>query len=141
MLRYSLLSAGCALAAGLAFPAAALAAPVKLTATLVGANEPAGGDPDGRGSFSVDVDATTGDFCYSLSGTGIAKPTMAHVHSGAAGTDGPPVITIEFAQDMCQAVEPAALKPILAAPGNYYVNIHTADFPKGAIRGQLQAAP
>ncbi|MEO6092610.1 MAG: CHRD domain-containing protein [Novosphingobium sp.] len=141
MLRYSLLSAGCALAASMALPAAALAAPVKLTATLAGANEPAGGDPDGRGSFSAEVDATTGDFCYSLSGTGITKPTAAHVHSGAAGTDGPPVIAIEVAPDMCQAVEPAALKPILAAPGNYYVNIHTADFPKGALRGQLQVAP
>ncbi|MEO7570135.1 MAG: CHRD domain-containing protein [Croceibacterium sp.] len=141
MLRYSLFSAGCALAASLALPTIALAAPVKLTATLVGANEPAGGDPDGTGSFKVEIDAATGDFCYSLSGTGIARPTMAHVHSGAAGTDGPPVVTIEVAQDMCQAVEPAALKPILAAPGNFYVNIHTADYPKGAIRGQLQAAP
>ena len=140
MLRISLLSASCAIAAGLALPAVALAAPVKLTATLVGANEPAGGDPDGRGSFTADVDAVTGDFCYSLSGTGISKPTMAHVHSGAPGSDGPPVITIEVAQDMCQAVEPDRLKPIIAAPGNYYVNIHTADFPKGALRGQLQVA-
>jgi hypothetical protein len=26
---------------------------------------------------------------------------------------------------------------VLAHPGDYYVNVHTADFPGGAVRGQL----
>jgi len=29
------------------------------------------------------------------------------------------------------------VKAILAAPDSYYVNVHTAEFPNGAIRGQL----
>lgn len=125
----------CAL--GLSVPA--LAAKATLVSTLNGANEPAGGDTDGTGSFTVDIDSDSGDFCYTLTGTKIGKSTMAHVHSGAAGANGPPVVTIDVASDECVAVDPEVLKAIVAAPGNYYVNIHTADFPAGAIRGQLAA--
>lgn len=119
----------------------AAAAPVKLAATLSGANEPAGGDPDGTGAFSAEVDADAGDFCYTLSVAKIDKATMAHVHSGEAGTSGPPVITINVTGadgDECAAVEPDKLKEILANPAGYYVNVHNAAFPAGAVRGQLE---
>lgn len=125
----------CAL--GASFPA--LAAKATLVSTLNGANETAGGDMHGTGSFTVNIDTDSGDFCYTLTAAKIAKPTMAHIHSGAAGVNGAPVITIDVASDMCVAVDPEVLKAIVAAPGNYYVNIHTADFPGGAIRGQLAA--
>ncbi|MEJ5978345.1 CHRD domain-containing protein [Novosphingobium sp. PS1R-30] len=115
--------------------AAAQAATVKLTAALTGA----GADTDGTGAFAADVDAEAGDFCYTLTVAKIAKPTMAHVHTGAAGTNGPPVITVAVtgASDECVAVEPDVLKAIVANPAGYYVNVHTADFPGGAVRGQL----
>ena len=32
------------------------------------------------------------------------------------------------------------IKKIIAKPENYYVNIHTVEFPDGAIRGQLELA-
>lgn len=130
-------AAGAALAFVLA-PVAALAAPVMLTASLTGATETGGGDSDGSGTFSAEIDTDSGDFCYTLTGAGIDKPTMAHVHSGAAGADGPPVVTIDVASDICIAVEPAVLKPIIDNPTGFYINIHTAAFPKGAVRGQLQ---
>lgn len=138
MMKSGVLPLGGALAAALVLPAAALAAPVVLTATLSGANEVDGGDPDGTGSFSAEVDAEAGDLCYTLTGANIDKATAAHIHSGAAGSSGPPVVTIDVASDECIAVEPEVLKPIADAPGNYYVNIHTAAFPKGAVRGQLE---
>lgn len=130
-------AAGTALAFVLA-PVAAFAAPVTLTAALTGPAETGGGDADGTGKFSAEIDADTGDFCYTLTGAGIDKPTMAHVHSGAAGADGPPVVTIDVVTDECIAVEPAVLKPIVDNPAGFYVNIHTAAFPKGAVRGQLE---
>jgi hypothetical protein len=128
-------------AAGLALaPGAAMAEAVTLVATLGGANETGGGDPDGTGKFSAEIDTETGDVCYVLSADKIAKPVAAHVHTGAAGTDGAPVLTVEVTGpdgDLCMAAEPDVLKPIVATPEAYYVNVHTADFPKGAVRGQL----
>ena len=124
-------------AAALAAPVPAWAAQAVLTATLAGANETAGGDADGTGAFSVEIDTDAGDFCYSLSAAKTAKATMAHVHSGDAGANGPPVVTIDLGSDLCIAVEPDVLKAIVAAPAKYYVNVHNAEFPAGAIRGQL----
>jgi len=126
--------------AAAAVPGAALAATVVLTATLSGANETAGGDPAATGAFRVEVDPDAGDFCYTLTVSKLDKPTMAHVHTGAVGANGAPVVTIEVTGaggDECIAIEPDKLKPILADPAGYYVNVHSAAFPGGAIRGQL----
>lgn len=132
-------------AAGLAMaPAAAMAGTVTLVATLNGANETGGGDPDGTGSFSGEIDDETGDVCYVLSADNIGKAVAAHIHAGAAGADGAPVVTLEVTGpdgDMCLAAEPDSLKPIVATPEAYYVNVHSADFPKGAVRGQLSKKP
>lgn len=133
------LAGAMALVAGLA--GQAIAKPVTLVATLGGGAETAGGDPDGVGGFKADVDDESGDFCFTLWADKTAKPTMAHVHEGSAGNDGKPVATIDVTgkdSDDCIAMEPELLKKIIAAPGAYYVNIHTADFPKGAVRGQLE---
>ena len=72
--------------------AAAQAATIKLGATLTGPNEPAGGDPDGSGTFVVEIDPDAGDFCYTITSAKIAAPTMAHVHTGAVGVNGAPVV-------------------------------------------------
>ena len=37
----------------------------------------------------------------------------------------------------CIGASRAVVKAILASPGNYYVNVHNAEFAGGAIRGQL----
>ena len=121
-------------------PIAALAAPVKLVAVLTGANETGGGDPKAVGGFKVEMDPETNDFCYSLWADKGFKPSMAHVHSGAAGSDGPPLATLDMTgktSDACIAIDKAKLQPIADDPSQFYVNIHSADFPQGAMRGQL----
>lgn len=118
----------------------ALAAPVKLTAALTGPAETPPGKTDGSGGFTVTADPETNDFCYTLWADKIGKPTMAHLHSGAAGASGPPILTLEVTgkdSDECLAVDKEKLEPIVANPGDYYVNVHTAEFPGGAVRGQL----
>jgi hypothetical protein len=141
MTRYRKLLAGAA-AIGLAL-SPALAAATDLHAMLKGAEETGGGDADGTGELKAEVDAESGDFCYSLDAKQTAAPVAAHIHEGAAGSDGPPVITITVTgteSDQCVAVEPDLLKAIIANPAGYYANVHTGDYPKGAIRGQLMAA-
>lgn len=118
----------------------AFAAPVKLTATLTGAAETPPGKADGTGGFTVTADPETNDFCYTLWADKIGKPTMAHLHSGEAGASGPPILTLEVTgkdSDECLAVDKEKLDPIVANPAGYYVNVHTAEFPGGAVRGQL----
>jgi hypothetical protein len=34
-------------------------------------------------------------------------------------------------------VDPALIEAIVTRPARYYGNVHTTDFPAGAIRGQL----
>ena len=139
MHKIALVVLGAFAAAGSATPA--LAAPVTLTADLTGAHVPSGGDADGTGRFAGALDVETGDVCFTLSTMQITAPTAAHIHEGAAGVDGKPVVTLTVTgpeDDSCVAAEPDLLKAIVAQPGNYYVNVHTTDYPKGAVRGQLK---
>lgn len=116
------------------------------------------GDPNGRGEayvFGIDGDPTT--LCYVLTVEKIAEldqapvqggPRAAHIHKGAPGTNGPVVANLAWPQggnaaDCLTEGEPGKfptsekVADILANPGEYYVNVHNAEFPRGAIRGQL----
>jgi hypothetical protein len=133
--RFSLASAFLAL-----IPAALMAAPATISAALSGSATSKGGDPDGSGGFSVTLDPDTHDFCYTLWAAKIGKPTQAHLHTGTAGTDGAAVVTLDVtgkADEQCIALAKAKAQALIDNPGDFYVDVHTADFPDGAIRGQL----
>jgi hypothetical protein len=77
-----------------------------------------------------------------------APPTAAHVHEGNAGVNGPIVITLTppatgdpGASSECLTVDTTLLADILQHPSQYYVNVHNATFPGGAIRDQLVRHP
>jgi len=118
----------------------------KLTATLTGANEvPGPGDTTGGGVFEARVNPGQGRICYTLDVTGIEVATMAHIHLGAAGVAGDPVVTLEAPTENggddaneCQDIDRSLAQALIQNSGEYYVNVHNADFPNGAIRGQLQ---
>ncbi len=137
MNRFSILAPAVLGATLLAIPAHADT--VVFTATLDGASEPAGGDPKASGTFRASVETSTGDVCYTLITKNLAPAMAAHVHEGAAGANGSPVINIDVTGDdeYCLAAQTELLQAMAANPGNYYVNVHTKDFPAGAIRGQL----
>jgi len=132
-----------ALACVLAFAAApALAAgPVTLKATLAGPEEVPPAPAAGHGTASVTVDTAKGQLCYTLTAAGSDTPTMAHVHKGATGVAGPVVVPLDApakgSSKGCAAAPADALAAIIADPAGYYVNVHTAAWPKGAMRGQL----
>jgi hypothetical protein len=109
---------------------------------LVGNQEvPGPGDPDGTGTAKITADATTNTVCYDITVQRIGTATAAHLHRGAAGVAGPPVVTFKAptagASSECLSVDKALAASIIADPSAYYVNIHTAAYPNGAIRGQL----
>jgi hypothetical protein len=122
--------------------AAAQAEGRTLSATLTGAAEvPGPGDPDGTGTATLTVNPGLGQICYELTVSGIAPATAAHIHVGAAGVAGPVVVTLAPPTDGtssgCVSVSRGLALAILRSPSGYYVNVHNADYPAGAVRGQL----
>lgn len=105
---------------------------------------PAVGDPDGRAIAFVRP-AGTGSLRFSMAWIGVA-PSLAHIHRGGFGTNGPVTAnlvttavpsTIFAVAGTATGVEPSVVQGIRANPRNWYANIHSAEFPGGAVRGQL----
>lgn len=113
-----------------------------LSTTLSGAAEvPGPGDTDGAGQFKATANPGKLEICYELTVTGIAIASAAHIHEGAVGVAGDPVVSLEAPADgsssACVSVEREIILAIIKNPAGYYVNVHNADFPDGAIRGQF----
>ena len=116
----------------------------------VGPDNRIAGDPNGTGEayvFGIDGDAKT--LCYVLTVDRIGTATAAHIHEAAAGANGPVVANLAApgdgnAADCLSEGEPGkfvgdqTVADILENPEDYYVNVHTADYPNGALRGQLE---
>jgi hypothetical protein len=109
-----------------------------LRTALTGAAEvPGPGDADGRGNGVVRI---SGDqICVHLNANRVQRLTMAHIHEGPVDGTGPVVLGLtppNRASKTC--VTDAGLAADLRDdPSNYYLNLHNAEFPAGALRGQL----
>ena len=116
---------------------------VLLIARLAGAAEaPGPGDPDGFGFVTVSLFSQQQTICATGLVFNIGQQTGAHIHQGAVGEAGPVVVDLSQLRQGCIGnVAPALIQAISANPTGYYVNVHTAEFPNGAVRGQLSAVP
>jgi hypothetical protein len=114
-----------------------------LTIALAGEGEDPAGDVVGTGTATVHLRAGQAQVCYSLSVENLSGAAVAaHIHKGGAGVSGPVVIPLATpaggSAKGCVATTRALVRAILADTSSYYVNVHTGDFPGGAIRGQLE---
>ena len=114
----------------------------RLTAALTGAAEvPGPGDPDGAGTALITLNQGQNEVCFELTVSNIAAATAAHIHRGAAGVAGDAVVTLtppaEGSSKGCVTASADLIKEIRQSPENFYVNVHNAEFPDGAVRGQL----
>jgi len=114
-----------------------------LQADMIGAQEvPGPGDPDGSGRAEITTVDRTDNLCYTVTVTGIEPATAAHIHRGRRGVAGPPVVTLDAPADGesrgCLSVPSALVDEMERAPGAFYVNVHNARYPNGAVRGQLR---
>ena len=117
------------------------------------------GENTGRGTAVITVhsDTNTVDFAISFSGfPNNTTITAAHIHPGAAGVNGGAQIGVPgiaglvlangaatfTANGVAAAADPATaatrIQAILAAPQNFYFNVHTTVNGGGVARGQLQ---
>jgi hypothetical protein len=98
---------------------------------------PAKSEAKGSGSFRVTEDGTiTG----SVKTEGV-QGTMAHIHQGAKGANGPVIVPLTKNGDTYtvpdgKKLTPAQIEALKA--GNLYVNVHSDKYKGGEIRAQLQ---
>ena len=124
--------------------------PVFLEAKLAGANEvpvpgkPPVGDPKGSATGFVEIQGDKVTFAFSWKG--ISAPTLGHIHQGVAGVNGdvkvplfatPMPANVTAAAGTATITDQATADGLRANPSGFYLNLHTAEFPGGAVRGQL----
>ncbi|WP_338931434.1 CHRD domain-containing protein [Streptomyces netropsis] len=108
------------------------------------AGGPAVGDKDGRAIAFLRVQGDEVSFAFSF--RGIATPTAAHVHQGARGKNG--AVRIPFfakklpdgrttATGTAKVTDKKLLGALKSDPNGFYFNLHTGEFPGGAVRGQV----
>ena len=110
--------------------------------TLSGAEEVPPADPDGTGFASITLNVGQSSVCWELSVSNIAPAFAAHIHAAPAGVNGPVVVPLSpptsgSSSGCAENVDPDLIQAIIDRPEQYYVNVHNAEFPGGAVRGQL----
>lgn len=109
---------------------------------LTGEVEAPAGDPVATGTATTRLRAGQGQLCYQVAARNLPPAAAAHIHRAAAGSAGPVVVPLRTpnaagAASGCATAARTLVKAILADPASFYVNVHTTEFPAGAIRGQL----
>ena len=95
------------------------------------------GDPDGTGSASLRINPGLGEVCWSIAVNGVDPITAAHIHIAPSTAAGPVVVPLLPYTGGCTEVSRDLALAIIQDPAGYYVNVHNADYPAGALRGQL----
>lgn len=120
----------------------------EVEAQLKGKNEvPGPGSDKGKGEVHVFLKPTQDKVCFDLEVKKLDTVVAGHIHKGDAETDGKVKVTLfdeeslegTGAYEGCvKEVKAKLIEKIAAKPEKFYVNIHTEEYPDGAIRGQLE---
>lgn len=120
-------------------------APATIALTQEVTSSPAwAGDPDGEGEANLTINVGEQNVCWTIAVSDISLPaTSAHIHEAPVGVRGPIVVALSApdaggeASGCASGVDRELLRRLLAEPSSFYVNVHTTDFPAGAVRGQM----
>jgi hypothetical protein len=123
-------------------PAAGGVASRTYSVKLAGNAEVPKGAPTGTGTAVVSIHGKTNQVCWRFNHLhGFTGPTFAHIHVGGAGTSGNIVVPLStgasFLHAGCVTASSMLLSAIEKHPHGYYVNIHSKQYPGGAVRSQL----
>ena len=130
-----MLAIGVLVVAGIAYAASPIMVGTKLNAMADHATA-----SHGKGNFTGDI--TGHKVKFTLSFSGLTGPAVAaHIHMGARGKEGPVIVPLcgpcKSAVTKTVSISASAIAAI--KKGDAYVNVHTAKYPNGEIRGQLAA--
>jgi CHRD domain len=109
-------------------------------------------ESSGRATATITVHSDTNAIDFNVNMTGFPNGTVitnAHIHPGTAGTNGGVVVPVGAAFPITlangsgtftQTANATAenVSAILAAPQNFYFNIHSSNHGGGVARGQLR---
>jgi hypothetical protein len=111
---------------------------VPFTIELTGAAEvPGPGDPDGSGTATLTINPGTGQVCWTIEVADVEPIRAAHIHIAPSTAPGPIVVPFNPYSGGCTVVDRKLALAIILNPSGYYVNVHNATYPAGALRGQL----
>ncbi len=132
-----------ALAAAAMFTAGANATLWVFMSNLSGANEVPPNASTATGTSSGTYDDVTNMFMMSTSVTGLtSNSTAAHIHFAPVGVNGGVVFPLSGTTGSTNYTSNdmfvfTAAQEVDFLAGNYYVNVHSLEFPGGEVRGQL----
>jgi hypothetical protein len=125
---------------------------ITYAADLRGSNEVPPNNSTAFGSAFITIDTISNTLSWEINETGIASPTLSHIH-GPAAAGGNAGVLVSFATSPAafaggrltgsvstSGLTPDILNALYTNPANFYVNVHSTAFPNGEIRGQLTAA-
>jgi hypothetical protein len=116
----------------------ALAKDVKVSLTGAEETPPVSTSATGEGKITIAKDHTVKGEIKTVGINGVA----AHIHVGAPGQSGPPIITLTKGADGAWVVPDASKLTdeqfASFTSGNLYVNVHSPDHKSGEIRAQLK---
>ena len=109
---------------------------------MTGAAETPPGAPNGTAKAVVTLSSKLGKVCWTFKSlSGVSNPTYSHIHVGVAGKSGNIVLPLSTGSILmtkgCVPASAALISQIAANPHGYYVNIHSKQYPSGAVRAQL----
>jgi hypothetical protein len=137
MFRRSIVLAGFAVI----LAGSASAATVKFHATLSAASEAPPTKSTGSGEATVSLDTATHEITWNVTFSGFtSEVTAAHIHGPAeAGKNAGVVVPLGSApkSPLHGTAKLTAEQEQQLTAGMYYVNVHSKNFPSGAVRGQL----
>lgn len=113
-------------------------------ATLTGAEVVTSrGDADGYAEAELSVSDELDQICYDVNNIrNLAPITSLTINRGPRGRVGPPVLRVERANEgdwkNCVSKSEWLEQSFEYAPGAFYIQISTTEFPNGAIRGQFR---
>lgn len=115
--------------------------------SLSGDEEVCDGDTcggDGSGSATITINSDRNEVCYEISLDGVEGATAAHIHAAPEGEAGDVVVDLEYegddeGGDKCvDGIDESVLEEISEEPERHYLNVHSDEYPDGAVRAQLQ---
>ena len=123
-------------------PAAKVAGPLRIYGVrLAGTAETPPGAPNGTGVAIIAFHGSS-VVCWRFAHLhGFINATFAHIHIGAKGKSGNIIVPLSTGPALhhqgCVPVSSTLVKAIERHPASYYVNIHSVQYPNGAVRAQL----